>query len=140
MADISSTMAYAIADTLVMELQWDDKAGKLSGEKKRVLQFGDMQVPMTISIVDSKIADSKTTVLVKVMGNLMLLVTASMKRVRIYILNAARYDGDANSILKNLSSLREHTTIVSEIGKALVRVYESEGMSKSKWSEIPLAA
>lgn len=133
-------MAYAIADTLAMDLTWDAQAGKLLGEKKRTLQFGDLAVPMTVSIVDSFVGGGKTTVLVKVMGNLMLMVTASMKRVRVYVLNAARYDGDANSILKDLSSISDHKRIATEIGKSLVRVYESQGMSKTKWSEIPVAA
>lgn len=140
MADVSSTMAYAIADTLAMELYWDAKEGKLHGIRTRVLQFGDLQVPMNVEIIDSKVADSKTTVLVKVMGNLMLLVTASLKRVRVYVINAARYDGNAQTILADMPSLREHKEIVASLNKGLVRVYESAGMSKTNWNEIPLAA
>lgn len=132
MADISSTLAYAIADTLAMDLQWDDKGGKLTGEKLREFTFGDLRVPLDVKIIDSKVKPDKVTVLVRVLGNLMLLVTASMRRVRVYLLDSAKYDGSALKMLETIDCF-DHKRIAEGLGKSMVQVFESEGHSKSRW-------
>jgi hypothetical protein len=136
MAHLSSTLAYGIADTLAMELRWDHKKEKLTGAADRVLKIGDFNVPMHVKIIDSKLQAGKLSVLVRVMGNLMLLVTSSLKRQRVYLLNAAKYDGDADAMLANLTHLSEHKGICKQLGRAIVRVFESEGLSKKNWFEL----
>jgi hypothetical protein len=131
-------LAYTIADTLAMEVKWDSKAEKIRGSKERVLMFGDVSVPMRVTIVDSKTKPDKVTVLVRVLGNLMLLVTASLRRTRVYMLNAAKYDGDANDLL-TMTDCFDHKSICRGLGKAAVQVWETEGASKSKWVEIEIA-
>lgn len=138
MAVMSSTLAYAVADTLAMEIKWDSKTGKLSGTRERVLMFGNVPVPMRIAIIDSKVKPDKASVLVRVAGNMMLLVTASMRRTRVYLINAAKYDGDAKDMLANTDHF-EHKSICRDLGKAAVLVWESAGMSKSKWTSVELA-
>ncbi|CAA2141491.1 hypothetical protein [Hyphomicrobium sp. ghe19] len=138
MADVSSGLCYALADTLSMELHWDHRAEKLKGESDRILTFGDLEVMLPVRVVDSKVLEGRAILLVRVLGNLLVLVTASMRRVRVYVLNAAKYDGDANTMLAN-TICADHKTICAGLGKAIVRVFESEGHSKTRWNKIKVA-
>lgn len=133
---LKSTLCYKIADTLGMTLSWNDAVGRLVGGKTVDLRFGDVLIPFTATVIESAITHTKHSIIAKIAGNLHLLVTATDKRVRVYVMDYAKIDGESTRLLDRMHKASEHKLICSELGRALVACYETEGLSVKKWVKI----
>lgn len=135
MAEVSSTLCYRLADTLAIKLNYDSAAGEIRGKQTRDVNVGPVEVPFEIEVIESAINASKHSIIARIAGNLHVLVTVSPRRTRVYVINYAKIDGPSANMLKAAFGGVMHKHIVAAFGKALVVVYESDGLSKTRWHE-----
>lgn len=121
-----------------MKLNYNPESGQITGRTVREVNVGPAEVPFEIEVIESAINASKHSVVARIAGNLHVLVTASQKRARVYVLNYAKIDGPSAGLLKRSLGAINHKDVVSAAGRALVAVYESDGLSKTRWNELDI--
>lgn len=127
MANLKDTLAYALADAIGFDIEYDDAAEHLKGDAIQHIQFGRMMAEIHPKIVDSALYPERHFILMKVSGNLYALATASMRRVRFILINQAKFDGDILTLLDvNMPGLED---IQKRLGSAFVQAWEHEGVA-----------
>lgn len=137
MAILSSTLAYDLADILAMSIEYDRATEKITGTAQKTISLGGLEVVVKPKIVASRVELDKVQALVRVMGNLYLLVTVSHRNRRVYVVNAAKFDGVLEEELLD-RSLWQHKIIAEALGRSMVKVFEQTSLTKKTWAEMEL--
>lgn len=137
MADkLTMHQGYALADILAMPVHYDAKRDRLTGDAVKLVSLGDLDVKFRPRIVDSRVMIERCDALVNIKGNLYVLVTVSMRRSRVYVINAAKFDGAIEEELLE-RSMFAHNDIMKRLGASAVRVYEQQNIGADKtWIEL----
>lgn len=134
---LRSTLIYALADSLDMPISVEVTEPVLRGRSERTVDFGGLTVPFKAEIISCLPTRQWLSVIVKVKGNLALLLSAaehstdkSRAQVTLYVLNMAKM-GKAHFWLED-NKPKNKDALESLLDKAIVRKFTRTGM---KWSQ-----
>jgi len=96
MEGLTRPLIYALADALGMELFVDKKTHTVLGETSRDVNMGGLRLTVPMKVVSSALTPAGYMLLVKVLGNLALLVVSrrvgGKDAVDLHVLNVAKTD------------------------------------------------
>ena len=133
---MKSALMWAAADALGMTLNHDEKTGAVTGEMKRDVYFGNLPVTFGMQVVSSFLVSNCHMFIVKVVGNLAILLTAAPtgknEDVRVHMLNLAKMERADGWLEKHKPATAMDAGRL--LGKAVVKSFRKTG--KNKWAEV----
>lgn len=131
---INGMLAFLLADMLGMTLIESKDGQSLSGSSEVKIDLGGMEIAHTQRVIGWLINRDVHFVMVRSIGNLLLLASATKKprgeEGRVSVLNLAKLDGAPEDFLsKRMPSTHRDATAM--LGKAVVKTF---GYSNNKWS------
>ncbi|MCL4743851.1 MAG: hypothetical protein KJZ83_00400 [Burkholderiaceae bacterium] len=129
------SLVYALADSLNMKIELQSAEPQLRGEKQFNLEIGGLSVPIKVKIVSALLNNSNHMIIVKVMGNLALLMIAGNDRnlktqIEVHVLNLAKMGQVKGWLERNQSATSAGAR--SLLDKAIVKSFDRRG--KAKWT------
>ena len=124
-------MVYALADSLGMELQYEEKTGRLTGKGERTVDVSGLRFKVPMEVVSWRMTDSAYMVMVKLIGNLALF--ASVKRgeaVDVHLLNLAKMDKVEQWLEKEKPAAVDD--VLRRLERAIVKSFTKTG--KNSWA------
>jgi hypothetical protein len=140
MSAIHNYTIYGMADVLGMSIQWDKKTNRLTGEGERIVLFESLPIRFKQKVVSSAVVGKDAMVIVRVVGNLYLLVCAVGKarledpEVSLFLLNLAKMDKPEGWLEAEKPDSIE--AAVKRLGKGVAAAFLRD--SKFKWKPLAL--
>ena len=133
MAVLKRPMVYALADSLGMELEYEEKTGRLRGKGERTVDVSGLRFKAPMEVVSWCMTDSAYMVMVKLIGNLALF--ASVKRgeaVDVHLLNLAKMDKAEQWLEKEKPAAVDD--VLRRLERAIVKSFTKTG--KNSWEAV----
>lgn len=135
MADLNDNWMYSLADVLGADLTYDPVKNTITAQLERHVPVGKVRFTLKPKILSSLVYSTRHAMLIHVVGNVVMLLTVSAKRIRIYLLNSATYSGTIADL--NLRELHCKEHVEKVCGAALVKCWERGSQTyDTTWTEL----
>lgn len=136
MASMTRALLYEATDTLGLRFEHDTATNRVRGEGTHTVHFSKLPVNFHSRIVSSSVLDGLVLLMVRVKGNLSLLLQVESDGVQdvttVHLLNLAQMD----KIEGWLEAARPKSAedCINQLGKAIVKSFLK--VSKTEWQEL----
>lgn len=135
MASVRNVL-YAITDTLGFQFEHDTKTDKIRGEGTHTIHFGALPVNFHSRIVSSQVIDRDVLMMLRVKGNLSLLIEGRGEKlgetIYVHLLNLAKMDKIEGWL--EAARCKSVEDCITQLGDAVVKSYRK--VSKTEWQQL----
>ncbi|WP_113155982.1 hypothetical protein [Nitratireductor sp. OM-1] len=135
MGSVSQMAMYEVADTLGFEVSYSSATGRVQGAGQNVLAFGNLPITFNSRIVSSALLKQSILLMVRVKGNLALLVEVTGDRnpkTKVHLLNRAHMDPIDNWLEEKKP--KTPAACLKLLGKAVVKSFQKTPVKG--WTEL----
>lgn len=127
---------YAITDTLGLQFEHDTKTDRIRGEGTNTVNFGPLPVNFHSRIVSSQVLDKDVLLMLRVKGNLSLLIEGRGERmgemIIVHLLNLAKMDKIEGWL--EAARCKSVEDCITQLGDAIVKSFRK--VSKTEWEQL----